>query len=115
MSIARLHQSLVSLRKFKYRLTDYDPVRGERFNAVEWLRERPLELITCAGKFVQTLHAVGLGGELTNHGRKNAPRVRRGDLPQKAATVRKGVSLARKNAYDPIADARSLRSRQGER
>lgn len=42
-------------------------------------------------------------GTLLNHGRKNAPRVRRGDIPIKPATAsRKG------RAYNPAADAAEI-------
>lgn len=46
--------------------------------------------------------------KITNVGRRNAPRIRRGDLPAKPArVVAKGATIA----YDPVADARSLASR----
>ena len=47
-------------------------------------------------------------GKLTNSGRANAPRIRRGDLPLK---VRRAVAPAAEPSYDPDADARSLVSR----
>lgn len=50
------------------------------------------------------------GGAITNMGRENAPRIRRGDLPMKAGG--RVASLA-VSAYDPGADARFLRSRRG--
>jgi hypothetical protein len=50
-------------------------------------------------------------GQLTNHGRRHAPRVRLGDLPQRIQR-RSAVSGAAQTTYDPIADAWALRSRQ---
>lgn len=50
-------------------------------------------------------------GQLTNYGRRHAPRVRLGDLPQRARRwTSPGVSDQTK--YDPVADAYSLRIRQ---
>jgi hypothetical protein len=48
-------------------------------------------------------------GRLANVGRKGAPRVRRGDLPLKShAAMAHGGGLG----YDPLTDARSLKSRR---
>jgi hypothetical protein len=54
-------------------------------------------------------------GKIANAGRKNAPRIRRGDLPHKARKLRDGPQIAghRTKRYDPDADARSLLSRRG--
>jgi len=52
-------------------------------------------------------------GRLPNAGHRGAPRVRAGDLPMRPA--RFGVAAPRSGSYDPIADARSLVSRQGDR
>lgn len=51
-------------------------------------------------------------GKVPNAGRKGRPRVRAGDLPRRA--LRSFATRARA-AYDPTADARTLRSRRGER
>ncbi|MFI5246791.1 MAG: hypothetical protein ACHQQR_16280, partial [Gemmatimonadales bacterium] len=50
-------------------------------------------------------------GQLTNFGRRHAPRVRAGDLPRR---VRHGseTSNAASGTYDPVADAAALRERQ---
>ena len=61
-------------------------------------------------------HADSLGrlvreGKIPNAGSKHAPRIRRADLPHKPARVASGPVLT----YDPIADARSLRSRASRR
>ncbi|HEY5490398.1 MAG TPA: hypothetical protein VIK25_04315 [Gemmatimonadaceae bacterium] len=58
-------------------------------------------------------HAESLGrmvrnGELHNHGRKGAPRVKRGDLPRHVRR-RPGVRVGVAGSYDPVADAQSLR------
>ena len=50
-------------------------------------------------------------GRVQNVGRKNAPKLRRGDLPKHP----KGMARAHRDGYDPVADARALLSRQGER
>lgn len=60
-------------------------------------------------------HAGHLGrllrqGKLLNAGRKYAPRIRAGDLPKRA----KNLAPPTIERYDPIADARSLRSRREE-
>ncbi len=49
-------------------------------------------------------------GKVPNVGRPHAPRVRAGDLPKRAKNLA-GPTIER---YDPIADARSLRSRREE-
>jgi hypothetical protein len=46
-------------------------------------------------------------GALMNYGRRNAPRVRRGDLPLKADRPAAG-----RGAYDPVADAKSIIARE---
>ena len=53
-------------------------------------------------------------GALTNYGRLHAPRVRSGDLPRRARR-RIGLRELNRTQYDPVTDARSLRShhRQG--
>ena len=48
---------------------------------------------------------------IPNAGRPRAPRIRRADLPHKPA----GVATAPVAAYDPVADARSLRNRASRR
>jgi hypothetical protein len=48
-------------------------------------------------------------GSLQNVGRKNAPRVRRKDLPLKANRIAAGPA----SKYDPVADAQFLLSRRG--
>ena len=45
-------------------------------------------------------------GRIPNAGRPHAPRIRRADLPCKSGRVAKGTTLA----YDPLANARSLRA-----
>lgn len=49
-------------------------------------------------------------GTIPNAGRLHAPRVRAVDLPKRAKNPARGKS----RSYDPIADARSLRARQGK-
>ncbi len=49
-------------------------------------------------------------GKLPNAGRPYAPRIRAGDLPKRA----KNLARPTIERYDPIADARSLRSRREE-
>ena len=53
-------------------------------------------------------------GKLTNYGRRHAPRVRSGDLPRRARRWA-GLRELNQTQYDPVTDARSLRSlnRQG--
>lgn len=48
-------------------------------------------------------------GRIPNAGRRNAPRIRVGDLPSKQRSVARATS----GTYDPDADARSLMSRRG--
>lgn len=52
-------------------------------------------------------------GKISNAGQKNAPRIRRGDLPHKAR--RAGLQIAGHGSqrYDPVADARFISSRRG--
>ena len=47
-------------------------------------------------------------GKLANRGRPHAPKIRAGDLPRRSRRVAETPS----EAYDPIADARSLMSRR---
>ena len=49
-------------------------------------------------------------GTLVNHGRPHAPRIRRGDLPQRPA-ARAAACNDGAPAYDPATDARTLWSR----
>ncbi len=49
-------------------------------------------------------------GKLPNAGRKYAPKIRVGDLPKRA----KNLARPKLDRYDPITDARSLRSRREE-
>ena len=51
-------------------------------------------------------------GKVPNAGRKGRPRIRVADLPRR---TRRAVAAPGRGAYDPSADARALRSRQGER
>jgi len=50
-------------------------------------------------------------GQLTNHGRRHAPRVRSGDLPRRIQR-QPAVPGGAPTTYDPVADAWALRSRQ---
>lgn len=50
-------------------------------------------------------------GKIPNIGRKGAPRIRLADLPRRP---RKPLASRESRAYDPDADARSIRSRLGE-
>jgi hypothetical protein len=50
-------------------------------------------------------------GQLTNHGRRHAPRVRVGDLPRRIQR-QPAVPGGAPTTYDPVADAWALRSRQ---
>jgi hypothetical protein len=52
-------------------------------------------------------------GKVSNAGRKNAPRIRRGDLPHKARPAGLQIAGHGTKRYDPVADARSLLSRRG--
>ncbi|MFL5516646.1 MAG: hypothetical protein ACJ8DJ_10845, partial [Gemmatimonadales bacterium] len=51
-------------------------------------------------------------GRLPNAGRHGSPRVRAADLPLRP---RKDVAADPGRTYDPVADARALLGRQGER
>lgn len=53
------------------------------------------------------------GGKIPNAGRRGAPRVRAGTLPLRPKPRR--VASTAGTPYDPVADARSLLGRQGER
>jgi hypothetical protein len=48
-------------------------------------------------------------GAIPNAGRKGAPRIRRGDLPR---SPRRPLASASRADYDPITDARALKSRR---
>ena len=48
-------------------------------------------------------------GKLTNHGARNAPKIRAGDLPRCRS---RALVQTTDDGYDPIADARSLTSRR---
>lgn len=50
-------------------------------------------------------------GKLTNVGRRNAPKVRRADLPRKPS---RRLASPLSHSYDPSTDARSLLARRGE-
>ena len=52
-------------------------------------------------------------GKITNAGRKNVPRIRRGDLPHKVRQTGPQIAGHGTKRYDPDADARSLLSRRG--
>jgi hypothetical protein len=79
------------------------------------LRRQADELLTldqgaaASGYSVEHLGRLIRDGKLPNAGRPSAPRIRRGDLPQK----RQAVASAAPAQYDPAADARSLLSRRG--
>lgn len=51
-------------------------------------------------------------GKIPNAGRRGAPRIRAADLPRRA---RRAFATTPHLAYDPVTDARSLRSRRGGR
>ena len=53
-------------------------------------------------------------GQLINHGRRHAPRVRLGDLPRRPKPRSASGGLER-NTYDPVADAWALKRRQQNR
>ena len=48
-------------------------------------------------------------GNLHNHGRQGAPRIRKGDVPRKVAAA---VAPGSQSTYDPHADARKLGGRR---
>jgi len=48
-------------------------------------------------------------GAIPNAGRKGAPRIRRGDLPR---NPRRKMASTQRAEYDPVTDARALRSRR---
>jgi hypothetical protein len=50
-------------------------------------------------------------GKIPNAGRTHAPKIRRADLPLRPSRIARRMH----NGYDPIADARALMSRQGDR
>jgi hypothetical protein len=50
-------------------------------------------------------------GKIPNAGRRHSPKIIRADLPRRP----KGMARAHRDGYDPVADARALLSRQGER
>lgn len=54
-------------------------------------------------------------GKIPNAGRRNAPRVRRADLPRKPSSggTASPVAASDSRRYDPIADARTLLGRRG--
>lgn len=51
-------------------------------------------------------------GKIPNAGRRGAPRIRATDLPRRA---RRAFATTPHVAYDPVTDARALRSRRGGR
>jgi hypothetical protein len=55
-------------------------------------------------------------GKIPNAGRRNAPRIRRADLPRKPAARPRGGGVAAPDGqrYDPVADARALQGRRGD-
>jgi hypothetical protein len=97
-------------------LRPYAPAAAEAFRAAAdeleaALREAADEELTLAaaaeasGYSARRLRELISGGELPNAGRKGAPRIRRGDLPRRAA---KSTGIQ----YDPAVDARSILSRR---
>ena len=84
-------------------------------HAVRAHEEEPLTLAQAATRSgYSTDHLARLirDGHLPNIGRRGAPRLRAGDLPTRPM---RRVVAPRPLGYDPIADARSLLSRQGGR
>jgi hypothetical protein len=81
-------------------LADVERVEKDERDVVVGLSEAA----ALSGYSVEHLGRMVRHGQLTNHGRKGAPRVRVGDLPpRKVATVRS-------RSYDVNADARTLRN-----
>lgn len=67
---------------------------------------------TRSGYSVDHLARLVRSGKIANHGRRGAPRIRAGDLPIRAT---RRVVPPDPSGYDPVADARTLSSRQGGR
>jgi acyl-CoA reductase-like NAD-dependent aldehyde dehydrogenase len=67
------------------------------------------EASEASGYSVDHLGRLVREGRLPNAGRLNAPRIRREDVPRRAGRIAP-PTVAK---YDPVADARSLRSRRG--
>ncbi|GMV07923.1 MAG: hypothetical protein AMXMBFR53_41980 [Gemmatimonadota bacterium] len=76
------------------------------------LREAADALVTTreaariSGRSARTLRAMVADGRLRNHGRRGAPRFRRGDLL--------GAGAKRADGYDAAADARAVLARMGD-
>ena len=97
-----------------------------RARALEWaalhveraIREQADETLTLAqaagrsGYSADHLSRLIRDGKLANVGHRGAPRLRAGDLPVRAT---RRVVASHAIGYDPIADARTLLSRQGGR
>jgi hypothetical protein len=82
--------------------------------ALHGRHDEPLTLAEAAaesGYNAESLGRLVRQRQIPNAGRPGAPRIRRGDLPHKPASVAVLAAVA----YDPVADARALRGRASRR
>jgi|SRR5215207_5393815 len=117
-TVAEIRSKAAELRdsfgdEARARALEWAALRVER--AIREQAEEPLTLAQAAarsGYSADHLARLIRDGKLTNVGRRGAPRVHAGDLPTRPS---RRVVAPRPSGYDPIADARTLLSRQGGR
>ncbi len=88
----------------------YEVAANELEEALRTYSDEVLSLTQAAdesGYSTEHLRRLVRDGRIPNAGRKNAPKVRRGDVPKRPKSERQ-----HRGGYDPIADARALLSRR---